>query len=252
MMSKRFTGVAGLLGLLLAGGTAQADTLFGVYAGAGTWQQGYAGDVSANGEAVDLEDDLDLKDRNNNVLYLAVEHGVPVLPNLRLNYTDVSTTGRSTVTRDFTFADQTFTVAEVVASDLELMQADAVAYYQLLDNVVSLDLGLAARYVDGDVQMVAQSGATRVRFEGVLPLLYVRTRADLPFTGLWIGAEAMGLAFDGHQLVDANAQVGWESPIGLGAELGWRSLNLELDSIEDIDSAEIDVSGPYAALNFHF
>ncbi len=50
----------------------------------------------------------------------------------------------------------------------------------------------------------------------------------------------------------SSVQVGWESPVGLGAEIGWRSYNLELDSFDNIDSAEIDISGPYAAVNFHF
>lgn len=250
-MSRQLSGAAGLLTLLFVGG-AQADTLFGMYAGAGTWQQGYSGEVASGVDAVDVEDDLDLEDQSNNVFYLALEHGLPVLPNLRVNYTDVSTTGANALTRTISFRGETFTVNEDVRSELELAQADVVAYYELLDNVVSLDVGLAARWVDGDVEVASDTVLARAEFQGVLPMLYGRVRADLPLTGLWVGAEAMGLAYDGHQFIDANAQVGWESAIGLGAELGWRALNLELDSFDDIDSAEVDISGPYAAVNFHF
>lgn len=251
-MAKHFTATAWTLATLLFAGAAQADTLFGVYAGAGVWQQEYSGEVASGGEDIDLERDLDIRDQDNNMLYLAVEHGVPVLPNLRLNYTDLSTDGRNDLSRTVTFRGEVFTVTQDVRSQVELTQMDAVAYYELLDNVVSLDLGLAARWVDGNVEVASDMAVARAEFEGVLPMLYVRTRADLPLTGLWIGAEAMGLGYDGHKLIDANAQVGWESPIGLGAELGWRTFSLELDSFEDIDRAEIDVSGPYAALNFHF
>jgi outer membrane protein len=252
-MAKHFTAAAAsLLVALLATGPAYGDTLFGVYAGAGVWKQDYSGDVAAGAEDVDVERDLDVENQTNNLLYVAVEHGVPVLPNVRVNYADVSTSGRNTLNRTVTFRGETFTVSQDVRSKLELTQMDAVAYYQLLDNVFSLDVGIAARWIEGEVEVASNTGVGRAEFDGVIPLLYARTRVDLPLTGLWVGAEAMGLAYDGHQLLDANAQVGWESPVGLGAELGWRTLRLELDSLEDIDSAEIDISGPYAAVNFHF
>ena len=251
-MARHFTGARWLLCAMLGAGAAHGDTLFGIYAGAGMWQQEHSGDVASGGEAVDVEQDLDLEDENNNVFYVALEHGVPVLPNVRANYTEVSTSGENSLSRTITFSGQVFAVSEDVSSELEFTQADAIFYYELLDNVVSLDLGLAARWVEGHMEVSSDSGFGRADFEGVLPLLYARVRGDLPFTGLWVGADAMGLAYDGHKLLDASAQVGWESPIGLGAEIGWRQFNLDLDDFEDIDDAELDISGPYAALNFHF
>ena len=77
--------------LVLGGLTlpASADSIFGVYAGFGTWQQSYGGDVTSGIAAVNVETDLGLDDVDNNVLYLAVEHGVPVLPNVRLQSTQL-------------------------------------------------------------------------------------------------------------------------------------------------------------------
>ena len=251
-MVDRLAVAAAALSGLIAAGTAHADTLFGVYAGAGTWQQEYSGDIASGGEDVDVERDLDLDDENNNVVYLAIEHGTPVLPNLRVNYTEVRTSGFNTLTRTVTFRGEVFTVSEDVSSELDFRQADALLYYELLDNVLSLDLGAGARWVDGDVQVVSATATGRADFEQVVPLLYGRARIDLPLTGLWVGAEAMGLSYDGDQYLDASAQVGWESPIGLGAEVGWRAFELDLDGFEDIDDARIDIRGPYAAVNFHF
>ncbi len=233
-------------------GAASADTLFGVYAGAGKWQQDYSGDVASGITDIDLERDLDIGDENNNVLYLALEHGVPVLPNLRFNYADVTGDGRNTLTRTVEFRGEVFTVSEDVASEVDFEQMDAVLYYELLDNVVSLDLGIGARWVDGYVQVASTTDTGRADFKGALPMLYGRVRVDLPFTGLWVGGDLMGLTYDDHDLLDATAQLGWESPVGLGAELGWRSYQLDLDTIDDIDSADITISGPYAAINFHF
>lgn len=251
-MVKKLTGAAWLLTGALAAGPATADTLFGVYAGAGTWQQSFSGDVAAGGEAVDLQDDLDFDRDNGNVFYGALEHGIPVLPNIRVNYAEIEGSGANLLSRSIVFDGQVFTVSEDVASEVALTQADAVLYYQVLDGVVSLDLGMAARWVEGDIQITTDSEFARAEFKGVLPMLYARTRVDLPLTGLWLGAEATGLTYDDHQLIDASAQVGWESPYGIGAELGWRTMALELGEVDEVDSAEIDISGPYAALNYHF
>ncbi len=252
-MTRQLTAAAGLLAALAIAGPANADTLFGVYAGAGVWQQAYSGDAASGANDVNLERDLDLKDQHNNVFYLALEHGVPVLPNLRVSYVDLSTDGSNALGRTVTFAGQQFTVGDTVASSLDIKMTDAVAYYEVLDNVLSLDLGLAARVVDGRMEVASETaGAGRARFKGVLPMLYTRARADLPFSGFWVGGEAMGVAYDNQQFLDANAEIGWESPLGLGAELGWRTISLELDGLDDIDSAKIDISGPYAAFNFHF
>ncbi|MDP6376997.1 MAG: hypothetical protein QF515_01215 [Pseudomonadales bacterium] len=57
---------------------------------------------------------------------------------------------------------------------------------------------------------------------------------------------------DGHLEVACSAQLGWESPFGLGFEAGWRSYRIELEAFDDIDLAVIYIKGPYAALNYHF
>ncbi len=231
---------------------ASADTVFGMYAGAGSWQQQYSGDVASGITAIDVEDDLDLGNENNNMFYAALEHGVPGLPNLRFQHVGVATSGDSVLTRTIDFNGAVFDIADPVATDVDFTQTDLVMYYEVLDNVVSLDLGVAARLVDGHVAVASLAESSRAQFKGVLPMLYVRMRADLPLTGLWIGAQAQGLGYDGNSLIDADAQVGWESKWGIGAEAGWRVLHMKLADFDEISDADFDVSGPYLALNFHF
>ena len=45
--------------LALSGVPAHADTVLGLYAGVGAWQQNYGGDIASGGSAIDLEDDLE-------------------------------------------------------------------------------------------------------------------------------------------------------------------------------------------------
>lgn len=245
--------VAAALAIALGGasGAARADTLFGLYAGVGQWESEPSGHARSGDTRVDLETDLDLGEERNDIAYLRVEHGVPLLPNLRLNYAGLRSDGRNTLGRDIVFEGQEFSVAETVSSQVDLTQIDAIFYYELLDNVVSLDLGVAARWIDGEVSIRSATESARADFTGVLPMLYARSELALPF-GLWVAAEVQGVAYSGNRLVDGSAQLGWRSGLGLGAELGWRRYELKLDDFDDMDSARIEFDGPYLAVNFHF
>ena len=142
---KPSSAIAGAL-LLMISHIAQADTLFGIYAGAGTWQQEFGGDVNSGFADVSVENDLGLDDDDGNIFYVAVEHGVPVLPNVRAQLFTIDVEGDNVLSRAIEFNGQTFTVADLVSTEIELTQSDAVFYYEVLDNVVSLDLGLAVSW----------------------------------------------------------------------------------------------------------
>ncbi len=67
--------VATLATLLALG--ANAETLFGIYAGAGTWHQNSEGYIQSNGTKVDTKQDMGLGDDDGNVLAVAFEHPIP-------------------------------------------------------------------------------------------------------------------------------------------------------------------------------
>jgi len=238
--------------MLLLSQNAIADTMFGVYAGAGTWQQNFSGDIRSGVSDIDVEDDLGIKDDMNNVFYLALEHPLPVLPNLKLNYVDLSINADSVLSRTIEFNDVIFSTGSALSSDVEIKQGDAIAYYELFDNYVAFDVGIGARYMDGKIGLAADSGISSAEFTVVVPLLYGRARADLPLTGFWMAAEIMGMGYSDNNLIDATAQLGWESSVGFGAEFGYRLLSLDIDDFDDVDKAALDISGPYLALNYHF
>jgi outer membrane protein len=231
---------------------ATADTIFGVYAGAGSWQQNYSGDIRSGVTDIDVEDDLGIDDEFNNMFYVAVEHPLPFIPNVRVSYVDFEIDSDATLSNPIDFNGVIFPSGTALSTDIDMVQGDAVLYYEVLDNWVSLDLGLGARYMDGKIELMSEFSFSEADFTAVLPMLYGRARADLPFTGFWMGAEVMGMGYSDNNLIDANAQIGWESPIGLGAEMGWRLLSLDIDDVDDFDKTGIDVSGPYMALNYHF
>ena len=248
---KRFPPMVAATALLVSNPT-QADTLFGVYAGVGTWQQQARGEFQSTGSLVDVERDLGLDDNTSQVGYVAIEHPVPAVPNLRGQYSGINVNGNEVLSRSIEVNGTLFSFADTVASEVELNQADAVFYYELLDTMLSLDVGFAARWVDGRVELMSTTQSARAEFSGVLPLLYTATRLNLPLTGFFLGGQIMGISYDGNELYDLNAQIGYESDLGLGAELGWRSFQLTLDQYDELDRADVEVAGPYLALNYHF
>jgi outer membrane protein len=253
MKLRHLLTAAALVTAALTPFVVHADTVFGFYAGAGTWQQGYGGDVTSGLTEVDVENDLGLDDDERNVvLYAGLEHPVPALPNIRAQYMKMDTSGDNLLDRTIEFNGQSFTVAEAINTQFDLTQTDVVFYYELLDNTVSLDLGLAISLLEGEIAVQSTLASASAEFDEVIPMLYAKARVDLPLTGLWLAAEGQGISYDGNSLVEYNAHVGYETEIGFGIEAGYRGIALELDTFEDVQQAEIDISGPYAALNYHF
>jgi hypothetical protein len=107
------------LGALLSANV-QADTLFGVYAGVGTWQQEFRGEMTSSISTIDVEEDLALQEEENMIFYLALEHGVPVLPNIRAQYFDLTTDGANVLSRTLEFNDEVFVQSESVSTIVDL------------------------------------------------------------------------------------------------------------------------------------
>lgn len=232
---------------------AQADTLFGVYAGVSMWSQAYSGGLEfADQGEIDMEKDLGFDEENASYLYVAVEHFVPLVPNVKLQRTEMSTEANSTLTRDITFEGQTFEANQNISSDLDLSHIDATLYYEILDNWVSLDVGMSIRVFDGEVSVASDNGSKQANqsISVPLPMLYGKAQFDLPFTGFSLGVEANYLMVSGNGVSDILVRAAYESPFRLGAELGYRTFTFELDDIDDL-YGELSVEGPYLAVTLH-
>jgi outer membrane protein len=245
---------------LLIGGSAlllptmaQADTLFGIYAGANAWFTGASGDVNyQNLGLVDVEDQLQVDDETNAFYYVAVEHFVPLIPNIKLQRTDLKLEG-SNPDGEFNFLGIPFDAD--VESTIDLTHNDATLYYELLDNWVSLDLGLTVRMFDGEISATGESGGNTVSdtvdIDLVLPMLYGKARFDLPLSGLSFEVNGNFIGYEDNNLMDMTATLNYEFAFGLGVAAGYRSFSAELDDIDDLD-ADVVLDGAFAGLSYHF
>ncbi|WP_341502037.1 TIGR04219 family outer membrane beta-barrel protein [Gallaecimonas sp. GXIMD4217] len=246
----------GLLFAALAGAMAlpaAADTL-GIYAGVGQWQSDFSGDVTT--EQVQLDNELGLKDSDVTQGYIHFEHPVPAIPNVRLAYADISESGTGTVSREFEYGGNIYQADTQVSSSFDLTMTDVTLYYELWDMGGDLDLGITARNLDGDLAIDSEFDSGREDIDGWIPMLYAAVRFDLPLTGLYIGGQANGISYSGNSLIDYKVALGYEFDlvaIDLGLELGYRSLELELDE-DDVGDFESDIQldGAFLNLVMHF
>ncbi len=237
---------------LLLGGTAHADTILGVYAGAGQWQADFSGDLGAN--SIDTNE-LGIKDENNNFFYAALEHPIPLVPNIKVQRTDISTKDTGTLSADYVVNGTTYSSGTTVTTDLELTHTDAVLYYEILDNWVNLDLGMTLRNFDGYIKASDGTTSEKLSLEGTLPMLYGKARFDLPFTGWSVAGDAHITKWKDDQLTDFSAKIMYTSDIlpllDLGFELGYRQMKLELEDLDDLET-DLTLDGPYIAATLHF
>ena len=231
------------------GAPATADTIFGMDAGAGLWLAGPGGHIG--GTAVDVET-LGLSRETNAFVYFALEHPIPLWPNLKLQHTRIASSGTGPLTRRFQLDDVEFSVGETVTTDLDLSHTDVVMYYELLDNVLSLDLGSTWRMFGGHARATGQSGnlSESVDIDAAIPMLYGRALLELP-GGFAVNVQGSLIGYSGNSLQDLSAHIAYayDSAVDIGVEAGFRRFALELD-----DDAETDValSGPYVAVSVHF
>lgn len=235
--------------LLLAAAplTTYADTL-GFTIGAGAWDHEPSGPVSYEGGDIDVANDLGMESDTEAFYYAVLEHPIPIIPNIRVQHTDLSSSGDGTINATF----GGYPYHEEVSSELVLNNTDVTLYYEVLDTMVGLDLGLTARNLDGSIELVGKTtGQTEKQtFNGWAPMVYGEASLDLPL-GFQVGVMGNVLFYGKSEMSDYLARLSWESSLGLGVMAGYRQMTVELDDFDDV-STNVKEKGPFAAAFFHF
>lgn len=224
-----------------------------IEAGGGAWNQKDSGSINFTTSTQSGRDTSTEKEETMGYAWIYLKHPVPILPNVRLEYTalkyegdvDVSYAGFATASTMSTFDANVY---------------DGILYYNLLDNLawMTLDLGLDVKMFDFDYKAAPNGLYPGYDKSGTLivPMLYARVRFEVPGTG--IGFEGLGsyISYDGATFYDARAKADWTMDfvpvVQPGIEVGYRIMkaNYEKDGSE-LD-ADVDFSGLYAGLMLRF
>ena len=226
---------AGLLALGVGlSGLAQAD-LVALKGDISYWA--YDGHAEMNNTAPFSKEKLD----NEGAVQfsVALEHPVPIIPNAKIRYVNLDTQTEKSVA-----GQSNYTV--------NLDHADFILYYEILDNVVDLDIGAGATTLNGDITNFA---GQRTSIDETYPFIYGTVGGKLPFTGLSAKAELTYSNFDDAQLTDALAEIQYNfidnMLVDVGVKAGYRIFTVDLDDYNRND-IKLDFKGPYIGLDAHF
>ena len=236
-MQKRLIAMAVLAAS--ASISVQADVI-GASAGAYMWKQSWDGDVKSGPDSIDMNNDLGYDDETGKSVYVALEHPIPVSPNIRLQRTDLDISETNQLSRNFTFEGDVYAIADTVDSTTDLTHTDATLYYEILDNWVNLDVGLTVRMFDGEVRLASTTSEGSIELDAPVPMAYVNARFDLPLTGLYASALANIISYGDNSITDMSVGLGYEMGV-VGLELGYRNFDVDLE--DDGEEAKVTVDG---------
>ena len=230
--------------VLFSFSAAHADVI-GVHGGIGFWAYDFSGDAISD---ISLENDFNITSDNGGHAYLALEHPIPFLPNVKVAYTSMSDSSTNALTTGFAFKGVPFLLGQTVNTEIDLTHTDFTLYYEIVDLGFDLDLGITGRLMRGEVSVDAIKEGVKV----VLPMAYASARFGLPFSGLYIG----GLVNAGSDIVDYQLKVGWETENFIfpefGVEVGYRSFSVDSGEKDFDVNMDVDTDGVFLNLTAHF
>lgn len=211
--------------------------------GGGIWNETPEGNIiqpsGAPTPSVDVKNQLFWSEESQGYLFATLEHPVPILPNVRLMYTSLDHAGSGNTSFDF----DGVTYSGNVANDFTIEQTDLLFYYEVLDNVVSLDLGLNVRLLDISFTINDGISNTSESVSGTVPMIYGMVGGS-PWPGVLLSAEANYMTLSGSTISDFNAKISYTTDFFVGFEAGYRTQKIELDDVDDTN-ANLDFKGPF-------
>jgi len=218
----------------LIGGAILASTLSAdiarVEIGAGAWSHTPSGEVG-------MVDVVGQSEQTEAYAWALVKHPVPVVPNIRVEYANTSVGN--------------------VAGAMSLTQYDVIPYYNLIDNTfwMTLDVGLDLKVFNASMEDSMIGMVSAQTDSAVFPLAYVRTRFQLPLSGLAAEADVKYIEYSDNLIYDARVKLDYTFTsfpvIEPGIELGYRVQKIDTAELFDINMVS-DFEGVYAGVMVRF
>ncbi len=242
--------------------TASAD-MGRIEVGIGSWSQTPSGERSYTESltgAVGNDVSQEIED-SSAYLWMLIKHPIPIIPNFRLEYASLKDSGLA----DGAFKN--FTAPVNTKTTLTMNQYDVIPYYNILDNTawITLDLGIDLKVIETSYEaegvVMPVFGATLTNYSDsdsvVIPLVYVRTRVEIPATNIGLEADLKYVTYDSSTIYDTRIKVDYTLDfvpvIQPAIEVGYRMQKIDLsdDSAGDV-KINLDYSGVYVGIFFRY
>jgi outer membrane protein len=221
----------------------------------GQWQPDYSGELGVGVNTASIEE-LGFDDDSHNTFTLVFQHSLPIFPNVKIWHSDISTNANGTLVRNLQFDNITFSASEDVETKLDLTHTDFTLFYSPLSNWVQLDLGLTGRKFDAKGTITGSvSGTDTETFDDWVPMFYAGTRFDLPLTGLYADATLNTVGYDGNEVSDVTAALGYAIDfvaVDMIAQIGYRKFSFKLDEADNDIGIDLELDGLFFNLGFKF
>lgn len=192
----------------------------------------------------------------NTYAWVLFKHPLFIIPNIRLEYADISYNGA--IGSPIEWSGVSYTQG---SSELAMKHFDGTLYFNLLDNTfwTTIDLGVNIKYIQSRFAIRDSGGFERFNEEGsvLLPMAYTRVRVEIPMTALGLEGDVKYLKYDDTKLLDARIKIDYTfdlEVINAGVEIGYRKMQINVNG-DDIGiemTADLSVEGPYAGAVIKF
>ncbi len=237
-----------LIAFLLINHLSCADTLLGLYAGVQAGLYNGSGDLRAtNSNYNQAFSKIDKNSINSSSFFIALEHGIPLLPNIKLRRTNLQVDNFVNLDLVCTldFPNRCFP-----ETSLNLGHTDLTLYYELLDNWVNLDLGISASYFGGNIDFDTGLDSD-VNYAKLVPAVYGKALFEMPITDLSTSLTVNIGSASNANVSDIELAIEYKLSLGFTVEAGLRKQNIKLTQFNGTD-LDFNASGVFAGLNFHF
>ena len=229
--------------------------------GAGVWGQTPAGSMKTSDDSniIKLSGTYNTSEIESSEIYawMLVKHPIPIIPNLRLEYTSITDEGKF---------DRYIEKAYVGKSptQIDMKQFDIIPYYNLLDNTfwMTVDAGIDIKVIQADVNVQAidaymlnpmvpnYSSSDTV----AIPLLYLRGRIQIPTTNIGLESDIKYITDGDNTVYDIRAKVDYTFDIfpvvQPAIEVGYRIQKFDVDT--DDTKGALEYAGVYAGMMLRF
>jgi len=232
-----------------------ADAI-GVTVGTQAWQSHFSGSFGKLAN----QQNFNLDNKTQGSYFVAFEHPLPFLPNLRVSKTTLDTQGSALLATNFEFDNTTFSGNTNVSSIYKQNFVDYTFYYEVFDNdLLSFDFGLTARHLKSNITVSGMVNNVLVSAQQTdsryIPMLYVATEIGIPGTNLFVFGNGNLLSIDRNSLYDYQAGMRYQIvdnlAVNVSATVGYRALNLKLVNVNSLYT-DLSFHGVFAGLQVHF
>ncbi|ADN08151.1 TIGR04219 family outer membrane beta-barrel protein [Sulfurimonas autotrophica] len=223
--------------------------------GAGAWGQTPSGTANYDrGLGITGTNTFDETKDTSPYVWMLIKHPIPVVPNIRLEYTSIHATGKASGSWNGLNAPAN------TKSVLDIKEYDIIPYYNLVDNTfwTTLDLGLDIKVLDLDYKVEPNGLFTGYEdtYTAPIPLVYARVRVEIPTTNIGLEGDAKYVTTGSSTIYDARVKVDYTfniSPVVQPAlEIGYRKQKIKIDENNLDVKTDMDFSGFFAGLMLRF